>query len=365
MTNTLRMIARTLLAATLLASALPASAQDAEGPSEPAQSWEDVTERVSNSDHGRVTSIVVSRKGELLYEHYFDGEPEARRNTRSTTKTVTSLLAGLAIDQGYLPSVEAKALDYIDHAPANPDPRKDAITLDALLSMSGPLECNDSNPWSRGNEERMYVIEDWVGFYFDLPIRGFPAWQTKPQDSPYGRAFSYCTAGTVALGAVVENAVGEPLEDYAQRAAFDPLGITAPEWQFSPLGLAMGGGGLGLTSRDLEKIGRLYAQGGVFEGERVLSAAWVAASLSPKADVPDQEGVEYGYLWWLRDYSAGERAYSAAQMSGNGGNKVIVIPELELVAVITKTDFNRGGAHAQAEGLFEQHLLPLALSSTP
>lgn len=359
MNNTLRLIMLACLFAPLT-TITPAHAQDAAA--QPDADWQAITERVASGEEGRITSIVVSREGQVLYEHYFDGEPDALRNTRSVTKTITGMLVGKAIEDGHIASPNAPVLDYIEHAVQRPDPRKDAMSIEALLTMSGPLECNDSNPFSRGNEERMYLIEDWVGFFLDLPVRGFPGWVPKPEDSPYGRAFSYCTAGVVTLGAVVENAVAEELEDYARRTVFDPLSIEEASWQFTPLGLAMGGGGLGLTTRSLEKIGRVYADGGMFEGQRILSAEWVEASITAKASVGDQDGVEYGYLWWLREYSAGGTAYPAAQMSGNGGNKVIIIPALGIVAVITRTDFGQRSAHAGSEALFEEHILPLAIA---
>jgi CubicO group peptidase (beta-lactamase class C family) len=364
MSNTPRLAALSCAAA--LALSAPSSiAQEttAAEPAPPAESWQAFDRLVEADGYGRITSVVVSLNGEIIHERYYDDEPEALRNTRSVTKTITGMLLGMAIDDGHVPSPDAPVLNYIDHTPLNPDPRKDAMSLESLVTMSGPLECNDSIPYSRGNEERMYLIEDWVGFFLDLPIRGFPAWSARPEDSPYGRSFSYCTAGTVALGAAVEGAVGEQLEDYAKRRLFEPLGIKTVEWQFSPLGLAMGGGGLGLTSRSLEKIGRVYAQGGMFEGQRVLSANWVEQSLTPKADVADQDAFEYGYLWWLRDYRAEGQSHAAAQMSGNGGNKVIVVPELGLVTVITKIDFGRREAHRLSEDAFETHILPLALQA--
>ncbi|MXP32785.1 serine hydrolase [Erythrobacter jejuensis] len=325
---------------------------------------EQIDTKVEAGEFNRTTSILLTRGDQVLHESYYDeGGAGALRNTRSVTKTVTGMLVGIAVARGALPGADAKVLDYFPFTPDNPDPRKSAMTVEDLLTMSGPLECNDSNPWSRGNEERMYTIEDWPRFFLDLPIRGFPAWQPKPADSPYGRAFSYCTAGVSTLGAVIESATGEQLEDYANTHLFAPLGIDTTEWQFSPLGLAQGGGGLGLSSRSLEKLGRLYLDGGKVGDQQIVPADWVAASIAPKASVPDQEGVEYGYLWWQRSYSHDGKSYRGASMSGNGGNKVIIIPELDLVAVITTTNFGQGNAHQVSDRLFEEHLLPLAVAA--
>jgi len=184
-----------------------------------------------------ITSIVIARKDQLIFEAYYDPEGrEALRNTRSATKSVAGMLLGLAIADGHVASVKASVLDHLPRQAEHGrrEPRKAAISFEDLITMSGPLECNDWNEWSRGNEERMYLVEDWVGFFWELPMRGFPAWVTAPKDSPHGRAFSYCTAGVSTVGAALSAAVREPLAQYAQRRLFEPLGITAAQWQFLP-----------------------------------------------------------------------------------------------------------------------------------
>ncbi|HEY0301013.1 MAG TPA: serine hydrolase, partial [Rhizomicrobium sp.] len=278
----------------------------------------------------------------------------------SATKTVTALLVGAAIDAKAIPGVDTPVMRYLGaRGPfENPDPRKDAITIEDLLTMSSLLECDDSNPYSRGNEERMYLIEDWVKFALDLPIKGFAAWTTPPAKARYGRAWSYCTAGATALGAVVEQATNRKLADFAKTVLFDPLGIDAPEWQYSPLGLAQGGGGLGLRSRDLARLGQLILDKGTFEGRRVLSAAWIAAMTTPHAET--DSGAGYGYLIWLQDYAVGGKTWHAAVMNGAGGNKVLAFPELDLVAVITTTNFNGPGGHALSDKLVTDYILPAA-----
>lgn len=315
-------------------------------------------ERIRDGSFQKITSVVVMVDGKLAYEGYFNGaERETQHDVRSASKTVAGMLVGLAIDRGAIPGVQAKVFDFFpdrrtyDH----PDPRKRQITLEDLLTMSSLLECDDNNEFSSGNEERMYLIEDWLGFFLDLPIRGFAPWVTRPKDSPYGRTFSYCTAGVFALGAVVEKATGRPVPDFARETLLAPLGIEKVEWQFSPLGLTQTGGGTRFRSRDLAKLGQLSLDGGRWHGRQVIPAVWVATSMA--AHVQANETDTYGYLWWRRDFVAGERTYPAIFMGGNGGNKVVVVPSARLVAVITSTNYNTRGMHQQTDKLLTDYIL--------
>jgi CubicO group peptidase (beta-lactamase class C family) len=313
---------------------------------------------IQSGEFQKITSVLVARNGKLVFEAYYDGaDATSLHNTRSATKTVTGMLVGIAIDHGWLESVATPILPFFpDKLPIqSPDPRKAEITVEDFLTMSSFLECDDWNEFSRGNEERMYLIEDWIQFTLDLPIKGFPAWMPKPQESPYGRCFSYCTAGVVTLGGVIERATGQSVPEFAERYLFSPLGIRPVEWQYTPLDLAMTGGGLGLRSRDLLKLGQLYLDGGVWQDLRVVWLEWVQTSTRPRVRIDEQ--TEYGYLWWLKAFSSGQKRFAAYYMSGLGGNRMIVFPELNLVIAMTSQNYHTRGAHELIDRLLTDYLL--------
>ena len=311
---------------------------------------------VGSGEFKKIGSILVARHGKLVYEGYFEGDVTSLRDTRSATKTVTGALVGIALDERKLSGVNARVLALLpDRARKlqNPDPRKTAITVEDFLTMSSPLECDDWNDASRGNEERMYLVEDWAQFILDLPVRGRMHVGEKIEPPPYGRYFSYCTGGVFTLSEVLEKTTGTRTDRYAQQKLFGPLGITNAQWVYSPLNVPQTGGGLRLSSRDLLKIAQLYLDGGQWRGKRIVSEAWVRNSVQPHARI--DEHTEYGYLWWIKAFQYAGKSYPAFFMSGNGGNKVVAIPTLDLAAVITSTNYNTRGMHEQTEKILTDY----------
>ena len=313
---------------------------------------------VRSEQFKKIGSVLIARHGKLVFEDYAEGDANSLRDTRSATKSITDMLVGIAIGEGKLSGVNAKVLDLMpDRARRmqNPDPRKAAITVADFLTMSSPLECDDWNDASRGNEERMYLVEDWAQFILDLPIRGRMHVGEEVEPPPYGRFFSYCTGGVFLLSEILEKATGMRTDRYAQNRLFAPLAITNVQWVYSPLNIPQTGGGLRLSSRDLLKVGQLYLNGGRWQGHQIVSEQWVRDSTRPHARA--DEASEYGYLWWLKSFKSGEQSYPAFYMSGNGGNKVVVVPELDLVTVITSTNYNTRGMHEQTEKLLTDYVL--------
>ena len=319
----------------------------------------DMDAAVRAGEFKKIGSVLVARHGKLVFEDYFDGDAGTLRDTRSATKSITDMLVGIAISERKLSGVDARVLALLPERARkmqNPDPRKEKITVEDFLTMSSPLECDDWNDASRGNEERMYLVEDWAQFILDLPVRGRMHVGEQADPPKYGRYFSYCTGGVFTLSEVLQKATGERTDRYAQEELFGPLGISDAKWVYSPLNVPQTGGGLRLSSRDLVKIAELYRSGGRWQGKSIVDEAWVKASTEAHAQIDDQ--TEYGYLWWLKSFQSGGKGYPAFFMSGNGGNKVAVFPGLDLTVVITSTNYGTRGMHEQTEKLLTDYILP-------
>lgn len=301
---------------------------------------------VVSGTYAGVESMVVVRRGSLVMEAYFGGfDREALHDLRSATKSITSALVGIAIDQGRLAGVEEPAVTLVGRTGLqNPDSRKQAMTVEDLLTMSPGLACNDDDPSSPGNETKMYKERDWVKFVLDLPM----------VDDP-GARWAYCTGGVVVLGEVIARTTGQRADAWARQVLFGPLGIARAEWEFTPAGQVDTGGHIHLRPRDMAKFGWLFRQEGTWNGQRVISADFVSRSTSFQKRTSG--GGEYGYLWWRRTANRGTMSIQTYYAIGNGGQQIIVAPEVDIVAVFTGSNYNRSATASYPQGLFDQYVL--------
>jgi CubicO group peptidase (beta-lactamase class C family) len=322
-----------------------------------------VEPKIADNTFKDITSLLVVQDGRTVYEHYFNGNAaDTLNDIRSASKSVTALLMGAAIDRGLVKGVDAKVYDFFPEY-HEADVRKRAITVEDLMTMSSIWECDDENQFSTGNEERMYVSERWLTFALSLPVKGFAPWMKKPAESPYGRAFSYCTAGAFTAGAVVERAAHKPLSAFAAEVLEKPLGISHVQWNVSAEGIGMGGGGTRYTARDLAKLGQLALDDGRWQGRQVISAAFIHSMFTPHAQA--REDAEYGYFWWRFHFKTAGHEYVTWAMSGNGGNYVFVVPELRLVTVLTSHAYNQRYAHPQSQKIFTDYVLSATAAAGP
>lgn len=259
-------------------------------------------------------SLLVVRHGKLVSETYFAAyQADTPHPLYSVTKSFTSTLVGIAIEQGLLVGVDRPVLDYFPGMPVkNQDAQKTGMTLEDLLTMTSGLDWQEGDPFYNA----MYMSEDWVRFVMNIPMRADP-----------GEEFNYCSGCSHVLSAVLQHQVGMSTLEYADRNLFRPLGISNYTWDADAQGIAIGGWGLSLTPRDMAKLGQLFLQGGVWQGRQVVPAAWVSAATD--SYIGTGGNVEYGYQWWV-DPAVG--SYSAR---GRYGQVVYVVPEKDLVVVVT------------------------------
>lgn len=280
-------------------------------------------------------AVLVYRHGRLVLEEYFYGYDRGRPHPmRSATKSVVSALVGIAVGNGALAGEEEPVLPRLGYADiANPHPQKQALTLGDLLTHRTGLACDDWDGDSPGNESRVYESDDWVRFFLDLPVA-----------AERGTRARYCSAGVMTAGRMVERATGEPLPGYAQRVLFDPLGIRAADvrWDFTlSAENAATFAQLDLRPRDMLKLGILFQQEGRWDGRQVVPADWVRRSTARHTEIGD---LGYGYCWWHHwlavPTASGTRRVDMVVATGNGGQKIFLVPSLDLVAVFTGGAYN-------------------------
>ncbi|MEL6535541.1 MAG: serine hydrolase [Bacteroidota bacterium] len=311
-----------------------------------------LNEKIAQSVFKNIASIVVIKEGELLLEEYFNG---ANRNTlhdtRSVGKSFASTVAGIALEEGHLQSTQQTLDEFYElSAFSNSSPEKGEVTLQNLLTMSAGFLGNDDDYDSPGNEEYMYPTDNWVKFGLDLPM---------DEAVTRGQNWQYFTAGVVILGDILHQTVPGGLEKYADEKLFRPMGITNYQWPHTPQGVASTAGGLQLTALDFAKYGQLYKNGGTWNGQQILTSDWVQESFTNYFAGAETPG--YGYLFWNHQYTVGDETYEVFQCSGNGGNKVIVFEEQDMVIVVTATAYGQSYAHPQVYQMLEEYILPAVL----
>ncbi len=285
---------------------------------------------------GEVHSLLVVRHGSLVTEAYFRGYDEASLHPAySVTKSVTSALVGIALDQGRLTSVHQGILgsfpEYgeIQHM----DPDKASITLEDVLTMRAGFEWDEwTYPYAdpRNGASRLAASPDWIRYVLDLPMK-----------DPPGSTFRYNSGCSMLLGGVVRSATGVPAHEFARTSLFGPLGIGTYRWETGPAGVTNTGWGLHLRPRDMARLGLLFLQNGEWNGRRLVSRAWVEASTARHVSLADGRG--YGYQWWrLPLASGGSPGPDDIRFAwGWGGQFIFVVPSLDMVVTSTAGDYER------------------------
>jgi len=275
----------------------------------------------------RLYGLLVIKNGYLIAEGYFnEGSVEQKARLQSATKSYTSALVGIALEQGYLSSVDQKMLDFFPEVAGQiTDPRKEQITIRDMLQMRAGYPWEETDP---------ALWEGLLSGYYLPLIEEFPLIADP------GTEFHYSNLTSNWLGIIVAQACGTDLKSYAEEHLFLPIGAEVGDWGTDADGHNNGCGDLHFTARDAAKFGLLYINDGEYEGNQIISADWVQDSLQTYSeDAWDNVGrfrdIGYGYQWWSA--RAGEHHVNFAW--GHGGQLIVLVDEFDMVIVVTADPF--------------------------
>lgn len=298
-------------------------------------------ENIVAADYNNMTGIVIMKNGKTVYENYFNDYTEANRiHVFSVTKSILSILFGIALDKGYIDSIDRKVLEfYPEYTVKKGEKTIQNITIRDILTMTAPYKYK-FNPY-----KKYFTSMDWVKFSLD--VLGGKGHIGKFRYAP--------VVGPDILSGILVKATGQSVFDFARENLFIPLGITVEKnitfhnkeeqmafykatdvsgWVAGPTGVNTAGWGLTLSPMDMAKIGQLFLNGGIWNGNRIVSEKWVSDSTSEQSRWK-RRNLPYGYLWWI-----GEQDNGYAAM-GDGGSIIYVSPDKNMVVAITSLFYPR------------------------
>ncbi|MGB5818169.1 MAG: serine hydrolase [Saonia sp.] len=297
-------------------------------------------------------SVLIAKENKLVFETYFDGfNTNIPHDLRSASKSISSAMIGIAIDDNIIESVDQKLYDFIPKAyQYTKDSLKSKIKIKDLLTMSSGLDVN--NLASENYYQDPNISNTWLTTVLEAPMVKEP-----------GTYADYGSANPFLLGVCLNERLEKPLEIYMDEKLFAPLGITnyinqTDDNQIIPYF----GGGMLLTPRDLLKFGQLYLNNGTWNGKQIISKNWVEESFTKHMRLQDvRDKNEYGYLWWHDTYIINGKPIKSIEARGAGGQFIFVIPELESVVVMTSGNFrNRKGN--QPRDILKEYILPAIIN---
>jgi CubicO group peptidase (beta-lactamase class C family) len=315
-----------------------------------------LSKMVDSINAGAITethSVLIALKGKLVYEQYFGGFDAATlHDTRSASKSIGSAIVGIAMDKGYLRDTAQKLFSLLPASyreSVNTDARKASINIGNLLTMSSGLDAVDFgiNRRSAASEDVYQQTADWLKTVTDAPMLHEP-----------GAHALYSSANPFLLGVALNQVVPQPLEFFIDQRLLQPLQIKDYILQQDDQRRPYFGGGMFFTPRDLLKFGLLYANKGNWKGRQLISSQWVKASFGKYLVLENHpEKNEYGFFWWHYQYRVGGQTIASIEARGAGGQYIFIIPDYDLVAVVTSGNF-RNGRVWQPEKIMENYILP-------
>ncbi|MBX2875594.1 MAG: beta-lactamase family protein [Saprospiraceae bacterium] len=296
---------------------------------------------IEKGHYPNIHSVLVQQSGDLKYEAYFGGyTADSLHDTRSAFKSVTSLLVGIALDKGYIESVDVPLLHFFpDFTPE--DARKKEISLRHLLEMKGGFRVEEFYGIGPYLEDEMWETDDWVKYSLEVPMKDTP-----------GLNFSYNSCEPVLVGAALSHAVGKSIMDFSEEHLFAPLGIKDYRWTITPKGYGMTAGSFFMKPRDMVKLGELVLREGNWQGQSIISSPWINTStrcLMPidfsfvrysRMDNAQVQSSRYGYYWYKERLRYQDIDTVVLFASGNGGQYIMILPDWDMVVVFTGGNYS-------------------------
>lgn len=298
-----------------------------------------------------VHSVLIAKKGKLIFEQYFSGfHKDLPQDQRSAAKSIGSAMVGIAQAEGYIGTVQSSIFDYL---PANyqyaRNEQNAKINLSHLLTMSSGMDAIDFgiDRVGKATEDYYQNTPDWLKTVLEAPMLFEP-----------GAHCNYGSANPYLLGVALSNEIEQPVEDYMHEKLLAPLGITNYVIPADPKGQPYFGGGMYLTPRDMLKFGELYRCKGQWKGKKIIPEKWIEDSFKNYMVLENTtEKNGYGYLWWHESYDINGKKIEAIEARGAGGQIISVIPELDIVVVITSGNY-RNGRYWQPQLMMKDYILP-------
>lgn len=296
------------------------------------------------ANYPNIYSLLVVRHGYLVYEKYYQGVNENTYNpVYSVTKSVMSALTGIAIRDKLIESVDQKVADFFpEYFLQVDDNRKKDITVKNVLTMTGGLESIDSD------YSAYFRSGDWLDYTIKKPLLADP-----------GKNWAYNTGLTHLLSGIITKTSKMSTLEYAEKNLFKPLGISdIQRWDMDSKGYCGGGSGLSLTPKDMAKLGYLYLKDGMWEEKQIIPEEWVEEAIKKHVTLKPEN--YYGYLFWSWDSQAkvNGKSYYAYAASGAGGQYIVVVPDLDLVTVITADENSASKDKANTADIIWDYVIP-------
>ena len=268
-------------------------------------------------DQYPINAEVIVRNGIIVDEYYKDDYDQTSVFTlQSTSKSITSAIFGIAMEQGYIDSVDTPISTYFPQVLNDGIEYKRQITVWNLLTHTTGLDVSDTANW-----DTWLASDNWVDYVLNRPAVSRP-----------GTTFNYFTGNIHLLSAIIQQTTGKTTLEYGRENLFSKLDMDSVECTTDPQGISDGGNGFAMNVYDMAKMGQLYLNNGVWEGEQVIPQEWVQDSTTVQFD-RSSGSADYGYQWWVRTF--GDNNYHAYFAQGHFGQYIFVVPELELVVVMT------------------------------